>query len=77
MRVLIEGELQIAVHDAIRTWKFDDSSHGLSHCMKSRPAEYLLRTIETGSFPNTQSLDLTTEGVPNEKVSNLQRFSPH
>ena len=35
MRVLIEGELQIAVHDAIRAWKFDGPSHGLSPCMKA------------------------------------------
>ncbi len=36
MRVLQEGNLQVTIDDEVDAWKFDDeSSHGLSHCMKA------------------------------------------
>ena len=30
-----EGDLSITISDELRAWKFDDDSHGLSHCMKA------------------------------------------
>ena len=33
--VLTEGNLQITISDAVSQRKFDDASHGLSHCMKA------------------------------------------
>ena len=35
MTVFTEGHLQIAIDNAISVRKFDDSNHGLSHCMKA------------------------------------------
>lgn len=35
MKTLKEGNLQITFNGAIRARKFDDSNHGLSHCMKA------------------------------------------
>ena len=35
MAVLEEGDLRIDVSDALSARKFDDESHGLSHCMKA------------------------------------------
>ena len=35
MTVFTEGNLQIAVSDAVSVRKFDDDAHGLSHCMKA------------------------------------------
>ena len=33
--VFTEGDLQIIINNAINARKFDDPSHGLSHCMKA------------------------------------------
>ena len=35
MTVLTEGNLQIAVNNAVNARKFDDQTHGMSHCMKA------------------------------------------
>lgn len=35
MRVLQEGDLEVTVEGALDARKFDDDSHGLSHCMKA------------------------------------------
>ena len=35
MRVLQEGDLEVTVEGAQNARKFDDDSHGLSHCMKA------------------------------------------
>ena len=35
MSVLTEGSLQIDFHATVKARKFDDRSHGLSHCMKA------------------------------------------
>ena len=35
MTVLLEGNLSLTIEGELRTWKFDDASHGLSHCMKA------------------------------------------
>ena len=35
MAVLTEGNLQITINGAVSQRKFDDASHGLSHCMKA------------------------------------------
>ncbi len=35
MATLTEGNLQITIDNAVSTRKFDDDSHGLSHCMKA------------------------------------------
>jgi len=35
MTVLTEGNLQLTVNGAVAARKFDDASHGLSHCMKA------------------------------------------
>ena len=35
MTVFVEGDLQIAIDDAVAARRFDDDNHGLSHCMKA------------------------------------------
>ena len=35
MTTFTEGNLQIAINGALSVRKFDDASHGLSHCMKA------------------------------------------
>lgn len=35
MTVLTEGNLQIIINGAVDARKFDDASHGLSHCMRA------------------------------------------
>ena len=35
MRVLQEGNLKLTIDGDVHAWKFDDESHGLSHCMKA------------------------------------------
>ena len=35
MTVFTEGNLQLTVNGAVSARKFDDNSHGLSHCMKA------------------------------------------
>ena len=35
MTVLTEGNLQLSVNGTVAARKFDDASHGLSHCMKA------------------------------------------
>ena len=35
MTVFTEGKLQLTVNDAVTARKFDDHSHGMSHCMKA------------------------------------------
>ena len=35
MKVLQERNLQVTVDGEVGAWKFDDESHGLSHCMKA------------------------------------------
>ena len=35
MTVLQEGNLKVTFDGEVRAWKFDDESHGLSHCMKA------------------------------------------
>ena len=35
MRVFQERNLQVTFVDEVDAWKFDDESHGLSHCMKA------------------------------------------
>lgn len=35
MATLVEGNLELTIPNAVATRKFDDSSHGLTHCMKA------------------------------------------
>ena len=35
MPVFVEGDLQISFENVLEARKFDDNSHGLSHCMKA------------------------------------------
>lgn len=35
MTVLMEGDLQISIENALNARKFDGADHGLSHCMKA------------------------------------------
>ena len=35
MTVLVEGDLQITIDDALQARRFDGPEHGLSHCMKA------------------------------------------
>ena len=35
MKVLQEHYLQVTIQGEVDAWKFDDESHGLSHCMKA------------------------------------------
>ena len=58
MIVLTEGNLEISIADAINARKFDDHSHGLSHCMKAvdfiieLPDRYLFIEFKDPENPN-------------------------
>ena len=72
MTVLIEGDLQITVTNAVSARKFDDASHRRSHCMKAvdfiveLPDRYLF--IE---FKDPQDPKAPTEAAD----ADLERFS--
>ena len=59
--VLTEGNLQITISDALSQRKFDDASHGLSHCMKAvdfvveLSDRYLFIEIKDPQAPRTMS----------------------
>ena len=58
MIALTEGNLEISITDAINARKFDDDSHGLSHCMKAvdfiieLPNRYLFIEFKDPENPN-------------------------
>ena len=58
MIVLTEGNLEISITDAVNARKFDDDSHGLSHCMKAvdfiieLPDRYLFIEFKDPENPN-------------------------
>ena len=49
MTVLTEGNLQIAVNNAVNARKFDDQTHGMSHCMKAVDFVFELATVTCSS----------------------------
>ena len=61
MTVLREGNLQITINNAIEARKFDDASHGLSHCMKAvdffveLPDRYLFIEVKDPQAPQAPS----------------------
>ncbi len=61
MTVLREGNLQITINNAIEARKFDDASHGLSHCMKAvdfvveLPDRYLFIEVKDPQIPQAPS----------------------
>ena len=60
MTVLREGDLQIVIDDALNARRFDDESHGLSHCMKAvdivveLPEMYLFMEFKDPDNPETR-----------------------
>ena len=44
MQVLREGNLELYLPDDVRAKKFDDSTHGLSHCMKA--VDFIVETSD-------------------------------
>ena len=58
MIALTEGNLEISITDAVNARKFDDDSHGLSHCMKAvdfiieLPDRYLFIEFKDPENPN-------------------------
>ena len=69
MKVLQEGNLQVTIDGEIDAWKFDDTSHGLSHCMKAvdfvveLPDRYLFLEFKDPQHPSAhqQSRDKFTQ----------------
>ena len=65
MTVFTEGHLQIAIDNAISVRKFDDSNHGLSHCMKAvdfvieLPERYLFVEFKDPDAPHIPPQDRT------------------
>ena len=58
MIALTEGNLEISITDAVNARKFDDDSHGLSHCIKAvdfiieLPDRYLFTEFKDPENPN-------------------------
>ena len=58
MIALTDGNLEISITDAVNARKFDDDSHGLSHCMKAvdfiieLPDRYLFIEFKDPENPN-------------------------
>ena len=48
MTVFTEGDLQISIDDALKPRRFDDDSHGLSHCMKA--VDFIVETSDMYLF---------------------------
>ena len=63
MTVFTEGNLQLTVNGAVSARKFDDISHGLSHCMKAvdfiieLADRYLYIEFKDPQAPSSSSLD--------------------
>jgi len=55
MTTLTEGNLQITFNDAISARKFDDDSHGLSHCMKA--VDFIIEFPDCYWFIEVKNLD--------------------
>ena len=60
MTVFTEGDLQMVIDDALNARRFDDESHGLSHCMKAvdfiveLPEMYLFMEFKDPEHPGTR-----------------------
>ena len=63
MTELREGNLSLTIEGELRAWKFDDESHGLSHCMKAVdfivefPNRYLFLEFKDPQHPNAPRQD--------------------
>ena len=61
MTVFIEGDLQITIANVLDARKFDDNSHGLSHCMKAvdfvveLPDMYLFIEFKDPEHPSSKT----------------------
>lgn len=60
MKVMQESNLQVTITGEVDAWKFDDESHGLSHCMKAvdfiveLPDRYVFLEFKDPQHPSTQ-----------------------
>ena len=60
MKVMQESNLQVTITGEVDAWKFDDESHGLSHCMKAvdfiveLPDRYLFLEFKDPKHPSAQ-----------------------
>ena len=60
MTVFVEGDLQITIANVLDARKFDDNSHGLSHCMKAvdfvveLPSLYLFIEFKDPEHPSSR-----------------------
>lgn len=63
MKVLQERNLQVTFQDEVDAWKFDDESHGLSHCMKAVdfivefPDRYMFLEFKDPQHPDASQRD--------------------
>ena len=63
MTVLTEGNLQLTIGSAAKARKFDDASHGLSHCMKA--VDFIIELRDRYLF--VEFKDPQSPDVPAEK----------
>lgn len=73
MTVLTEGNLQLTVNGAVAAWKFDDSGHGLSHCMKA--VDFIIELDDCYlyiEFKDPQS-DTATQRATENYLASLQK----
>ena len=55
MQLLREGNLELYLPDDVQAKKFDDSTHGLSHCMKA--VDFIVETSDKIVFIEFKDLD--------------------
>ena len=62
MTTLTEGNIQITLPDNVTGRKFDDESHGLSHCMKA--VDFIIEESDRILF-----VEIKGDNMPEEKVN--------
>ena len=62
MTTLIEGNIQITLPDNVTGRKFDDGSHGLSHCMKA--VDFIIEEADRILF-----VEVKGDSIPEDKRS--------
>ncbi len=67
MQVLREGNLELSLPDEVQAKKFDDNTHGLSHCMKA--VDFIVETPAKIVFIEFKDLD-----HPDAKLKDKKKF---
>lgn len=65
--ILREGSLELTLPDETKAWKFDDATHGLSHCMKA--VDFIVELPDCFLF-----IEVKDPQHPSARLREQQRF---